>query len=119
MVVTTQHIDEAARCDRVIVLRRGEVVADAVPEALARDAGLGEELMIVVPVDQRERAAEAVASIGPAQKLAGGIVVSTPDASTAAADAARLLADARVDVLELDTQVPALDEVFRAIVEDD
>lgn len=117
MVVTTQHIDEAARCDRVIVLREGEVVADAVPSELARSSGLEEELLIAVAPADRDRTAAIVGDLGSARATAEGIVVTLADASQAAPEAAGLLADAGIEVLELDTRVPGLDEVFRAIVE--
>ena len=117
MVVTTQHIDEAARCDRVIVLRHGEVVADAVPSDLARESGLGEELVIITPAAQAEEAAELVSSLGEVRVTSEGLVATTDDASRAAAETASVLNEAGIEVLELDTRVPGLDEVFRAIVE--
>lgn len=117
MVVTTQHIDEAARCDRVIVLRQGEVVADAVPTDLARDSGLDEELVLALSEADAERAAELVAPLGQVQVTPTGLVVTTEDAAQSAATAARVLSDAGIELHELDTRVPGLDEVFRAIVE--
>ena len=120
MVVTTQHIDEASRCDRVVVLREGQAVADAEPSTLAREAGLLEELVVSIEPAERSRAISLITpGVGVAKKTANGFTVETPNASVSAGEVAGLLADAGIDVVEMDTKVPDLDAVFRALVEDD
>ncbi len=120
MVVTTQHIEEAARCDRVIVLRAGRVIVDTAPALLAKAAGLPEQVRIVVAetdvelsVDKLQRhLSDAVHSSD------AGITIEAVDAATVAAVATRTLRKAGIAVESIDTIAPGLDAVFRAIVED-
>jgi len=118
MVVTTQHIDEASRCDRVIVLREGRAVADAEPSTLAREAGLDEELIVSIDSDERARAMALIGpDVGVATITSDGFVVATTNASVTAGAVAGLLAAADIEVIEMDTRVPDLDAVFRSLVE--
>lgn len=120
MVVTTQHIDEASRCDRVVVLREGRSVADAEPSKLASEAGLLERVVVKIDPSQRARAlAHMTPAVGDAKATPDGFTIATPNASVTAGDVAGRLAEANIDVLEMDTEVPDLDAVFRSLVEDD
>ena len=118
MLVTTQHIDEAAKCDRVIVLREGAVLVDAVPHDLARESGLEEQVVVEAAPGNEELCLRVLDGLGASVTNVDErtFVFPAPDAATAAAGAAEALFDARVDVLSIDTETPGLDEVFRALV---
>ncbi|NNF55790.1 MAG: ABC transporter ATP-binding protein [Acidimicrobiales bacterium] len=122
MLVTTQHIDEASRCDRVVVLRNGRVVADEAPQRLADSAGLGETVNLDLPPEQRDRGLRILIEHLPKTttiQRSGEttIQMGSADAAATAAHAADLMSEASLTILALDTEVPSLDEVFRAIVE--
>ncbi len=55
IVITTQHVNEAAHCDIVVVLDKGRVVAVGTPDELRRRAFGGDVLMVVLGavVDER------------------------------------------------------------------
>lgn len=118
MVVTTQHIDEASRCDRVIVLRNGAVITDARPRDLLTESGLSERLVIRVAAADLERSRAVLQNRGlaPAQRR-NELVVATNNAAQEAASVAELLSSNNVTVHSLDTEVPGLDEIFRSLVE--
>ncbi len=121
LVVTTQHIDEAARCDRVLILQSGSVVADEAPHQLIQDSGLSESAEIEVAPHDREKAIAAIrAGSFPLDAVyAHGettIRIDSADAGAAAALAADVLAEAAIELLAVDTFTPSLDEVFRSIV---
>lgn len=120
MVVTTQHIEEAARCDRVIVLRNGCIIVDTDPASLAREAGLDEQVVVVVAESDREVSRNLLdehladpVSVG----TDGAIIIQAGDAAATAAEATRALGEAGIDVASVDTVAPGLDAVFRTIVE--
>lgn len=118
MVVTTQHIDEASRCDRVIVLRNGVVITDARPRDLLTESGLTERLVIRVAAADLERSRAVLQNRGlaPTQRR-NELIVATTDAAQEAASVAELLSSNNVSVHSLDTEVPGLDEIFRSLVE--
>ncbi len=122
MLVTTQHIDEASRCDRVVILRNGRVVADDAPQRLADASGLDETVEIDLPPEQRRAGLRVLIEHLPKSttiQRSGEttIRIGSPDAASTAAHAAELIAAAGLTVLAMNTEVPSLDEVFRAIVE--
>ncbi len=118
MVVTTQHIDEAARCNRVIVLRKGSIIADAKPADLRTESGLAERLVVRVDAIDLDRAREVLRQSGlvTAQRRQK-LIVETENAAEEAASVAELLASNGVTVTSLDTDAPGLDEIFRTLVE--
>lgn len=119
MVVTTQHVDEAARCDRVLVLRHGEVIADARPADLITESGLTERITIDVGVDRRVDALRVLRRrFGTdVHHLGDLVIVDAEDAADRAADAAEILSSSSIPVDRLDTIVPDLNQIFRSIVE--
>lgn len=120
MLVTTQHIDEAAKCDRVIVLREGAVLVDATPRDLARESGLDERVIVEAAPGHEDACARVLDRLGGSITSLGDrtFAFAAPDAPTSAAAAAEALVEARVDVLSIETEAPGLDEVFRALVEE-
>jgi ABC-2 type transport system ATP-binding protein len=60
LVVSSHVMDEAGRCDRLILLRDGRLIADTTPAQLRADAGthdLEEAFLRVVRAQQQEVAA--------------------------------------------------------------
>lgn len=120
MVVTTQHIDEAARCDRVIVLREGEIAVDSGPDDLLTHAGLREQVVVVVEPADVDPAFRIIArTVGATPTIDGrGITVEADHAASVAAAIAGQLADRDVQPISIDTVVPDLDSAFIRIVDD-
>ncbi len=119
VVVTTQHVDEAAHCDVVVVLDEGHVVAVGPPDALRREAIGGDAVILrfAEPVDARtvgeleRRGCRSVDRIDPVQVR---IVVEQ-----ASSDVPRLLRELESIgiVVEESADVPVdWDEVFIALV---
>lgn len=120
LVVTTQHIEEAARCDRVIVLRAGHVIVDTDPSSLAKTSGLSEQVTIVVHLGDHDASLEVLQRhVTDSVRSSGdAIIIDAIDAATVAAVATRALRDADITIESVDTVAPGLDAVFRAIVEE-
>ena len=108
-IVATHLMDEAARCDRVVILDAGRVVADDTPTALT--AALGADALWLDTDDADVLAATLTAEGVPAQAIDGRVLVRTPDARKRVA-----ALYARPDVRGVSIQPPTLDDVFAARV---
>ena len=108
-IVATHLMDEAARCDRVVILDAGRVVADDTPTALT--AALGADALWLDTDDTDVLAATLTAEGVPAQAIDGRVLVRTPDARERVA-----ALYARSDVRGVSIQPPTLDDVFAARV---
>lgn len=119
MVVTTQHIDEAARCDRVLVLRTGAIIADTTPSQLTAESGLREHIVIELVDNNAQLAIDALKRRGLSAEFRAGhsLVVEARDSADTAGTIVSILADEDVVIDTVDTAVPGLDDVFRALVE--
>ena len=119
MVVTTQHIDEAARCDRVLVLRTGAIIADTTPSQLTAESGLREHIVIELVDNNAQLAIDALKRRGLSAEFRAGhsLVVEARDSADTAGTIVSILADEDVVIDAVDTAVPGLDDVFRALVE--
>lgn len=121
MLVTTQHIDEAARCDRVLVLRHGIVIADTTPAKLTYESGLREEIIIELHESDVIRAVEELRRQGirsaEARSPTSLVVMTASDSADKAGSVVSVLADASIPIDSVETVVPGLDDVFRALVE--
>ena len=62
ILVTTHYMDEAENCDRIVLMRNGEKIAEGNPEDIKRMALGGE--VIKLKVDDRERAFRVLSSEG-------------------------------------------------------
>jgi ABC-2 type transport system ATP-binding protein len=121
MVVTTQHVAEAAYCDLVALLSEGELIALGGPDELRREAFGGD----LVDVDF-----ESTPGWADIQKMAGAIEATTTtalgprsvrytveDASVAIPVLAEAAEAADVTVAGTDRHIPDLDEVFVRLVD--
>jgi ABC-2 type transport system ATP-binding protein len=89
VVLSTSYLDEAARCDRLVYLDDGRVVASGTPEALR--AGMEVELYRVWGADARAiaRAARALPWVGAVRGGGGYARVEAPAARSPGESAAR------------------------------
>ena len=118
LIVTTQHIAEAARCDRVLILREGVIIADAVPSALATEAALEQKLIIdIIDADLARAATKLVGEGFDVDLDKDSLVIATDDAAATTPRVAECLSGLGYQVDSVDVVVPGLDEVFRALVE--
>ncbi|WP_435177206.1 ATP-binding cassette domain-containing protein [Halorussus sp. AFM4] len=106
-----------AVCDRVGILRDGELAAVDTVEGLRRTVGAGAELHLRVAGDV-DVAVTDVAGVESAALADGVLRVECADARAKARVVARLV-DAGVDVLDVDSAEPSLEDVFAAYTTDD
>lgn len=108
-LVATHLMDEAERCDRVVILDAGQVVADGTPAALA--AQLGTDALWLDGDDPETLAAALRAEGTDAQPVGDRVLVRADDARQRVA----ALYD-RSDVRGVSIQPPTLADVFAAAV---
>jgi len=113
ILLTTHYLDEAQRlCDRVAIIRRGEIVALDSPQALL--AGLGEQILEVRVSGDAGHALAALRGrgIGGDDAFSVGARLTVPLHESALADVLAALEDARFGVSEIATRTPSLDDVY-------
>jgi ABC-2 type transport system ATP-binding protein len=113
ILLTTHYLDEAQRlCDRVAIIRLGEIVALDSPQALL--AGLGEEILeLRVSGDAEEALAELrTHGLGSGDAFAIGARLTVPLHGSAPAEVLAALEEARFGVSEIATRTPSLDDVY-------
>jgi ABC-2 type transport system ATP-binding protein len=119
LIVTTQHVNEAAHCDVVVVLDEGRVVAVGTPDELRRTAMGGEVaiLRFAQPVDDRVLTALGRNGSRSASRIdERGVRVVVEQASTDLPELLRELDELGIDVEE-SAEVPVdWDEVFIALI---
>ena len=109
-LVATHDMAEAERCDRVVILDRGRVVADGTPHALT--SALGTDALWLDTPDP-DALAEALAETGDDARAVGGRVLVRSD------DARQRVAQlyGRPDVAGVTIQPPTMADVFASVVE--
>ncbi|MDO4610071.1 ATP-binding cassette domain-containing protein [Corynebacterium sp.] len=127
VLLTTQYLEEAdLLADRIVMLRRGRVVAEGTPAELKRQAGSAVIGITLEDPADRARALEAVGASGDAGRAgepdaAGGsaeLTVPAPRGIADVAEVARALEDVGVPVHDLGLRRPTLDEVFLQLTGD-
>lgn len=58
LIVSSHVMDEATRCDRLLLMRDGRIIADTTPAALLRDTGTTEPEAAFLALIERDRAGE-------------------------------------------------------------
>jgi ABC-2 type transport system ATP-binding protein len=118
--VTTQHLDESERCDRIALLQGGSLVALGAPEELRAHALGGHALDIRAPNlgwDDAD-ALRALPCVRGVSSTAMGVVrVVVDDLPTATPQVAACLTERGVDVEQIAANDPSFDDVFIALVD--
>jgi ABC-2 type transport system ATP-binding protein len=118
VLLTTHYLEEAEKlCDRVIVLRHGEVVADASPQDLLAQSGGTRTLFIALggqfdPAPLLQAAAKSIGTDGDSFRYAAS------DARSAILALAELLRNKDVRLLDLHTEGPNLENVYHTLMGD-
>lgn len=120
LVVTTQYVGEASRCDEIVLLSDGAVAAHGAPEDLRR-AAFGGEIVDVRfdPVPGREvvsRIAERLGAVSFRGVGIGEVEFVVDDAGRATADLSETAGELGASVVEVERRVPEFDEVFVRVV---
>jgi ABC-2 type transport system ATP-binding protein len=111
VVLTTQYLEEADRtADEIAVLDHGRLAARGTPAELKRLVG-GKVVTANLPTSQLESLTRRPDEVRPVTATTSRVLYSAPDADTAAAAVARLLADGVV-LDDVDITSPTLDDVF-------
>lgn len=106
-IVSTHHMDEASRCDRLVLMAAGRVVAEGTLDRI-----IGRERTVVVHAEEWTKVLEAVGSAG----LSAALVGTTVRVHGAAPEAVHaVLERAGIDAA-LELVAPTLDEVFAGLV---
>jgi ABC-2 type transport system ATP-binding protein len=120
LIVTTQHVSEAAYCDAIVLLDRGRIVEQGAPEALRARAFNGELVDVtfqdrpswsVVEAIQQGIAASEVRPIGPRS-----VRLTVEDAGSAIPRIAELAGEHGAAVSEVERFLPEFDDVFVRLV---
>lgn len=118
-VLTTHYIEEAEElCDRVVMIRRGEIVADGTPFELLRMAR--GRSTIWVAVDGELDAAPLIAAGAEPQEHAGEhLKFTTADPNAAVLALGDLLRSQRLTLVDLRLKRPTLEDVYLDLMTED
>ncbi|MDT5081037.1 MAG: type transport system ATP-binding protein [Mycobacterium sp.] len=115
VLLTTQYLEEAdALSDSIVVIDRGQVIADGTAEELKRR--VGGSYCQVTPVNLADvaRIADALAGIDGLEtdRDGGTVSVPAPDGVATLSEVFRRVGDLGVDLTDISLRKPSLDEVF-------
>jgi len=115
VIVSTAYLDEAERCDRVVMMHEGRTLALDRPETL--QASL-EGAMLSLRTDHPRRARDLLRDAPQVQSatLFGDVVHALVPRGAGDASARRALADGGIDLLEVEEVEPSLEDVFIHLV---
>lgn len=121
LIVTTQYVGEAAYCDYVAVLAKGELLFFETPEDLRR-AAFGGELIDVVfgerPSSEHLESLQSAASAKNVERVDDRLIrMVVEDAGTAGPSVTQWSHDNGVEILETEAHVPPFDDVFVELVD--
>ncbi|MET1124559.1 MAG: ABC transporter ATP-binding protein [Archaeoglobaceae archaeon] len=112
ILVTTHYMDEAERCERLVLIRNGEKIAEGKPEEIKRRAGADR---VVLEVDNARRAAEILSDYRTSTN--GRVVVEVDDAAAEVPRIIEMLSRAGVKVLRAEVRRCTLEEAFMRFME--
>lgn len=116
VLFTTHYLDEAEElCDRVAIIDRGQIVASGPPRELAARSSRRQGVVLTTsrPLDPASLAAlPALSDLVPAPAGGTSVRFQTSDAVATLGALTRLLAEARVDVLEFQLRRASLEDIF-------
>ncbi len=112
ILVTTHYMDEAERCERLVLIRNGVKIAEGKPEEIKRRAG-GDR--VVLEVEDIRGAAEALS--GYKTSVNGKVVVEVEDATAEAPRVIEKLSRAGIKVFRAEIRRCTLEEAFMRLME--
>ncbi|MGD0659147.1 MAG: ABC transporter ATP-binding protein [Syntrophorhabdales bacterium] len=114
--VTTHYMEEADYCDRLALIYRGKIIAEATPMELRREYMKRD--ILEVEVDRVGDAMEVLLKEGIENAIFGSALHATvDDARIAAPEIRRTLESAGVSVKRVEKIVPSLEDVFVTLIE--
>ncbi len=116
--VTTPYMDEAERCHRVALMRRGEIIASDTPTALKRMIqGVAVDL-IARPQTRAVAQLRAMPEVAQVQVFGERLHLLLRDGDDLVDELPSRLAASGVKVLNVKTTLPSLEDVFIAAIQD-
>jgi ABC-2 type transport system ATP-binding protein len=114
--VTTHYMEEADYCDRLALIYRGQIIAEATPMEL-RHKYMKRDIL-EIDVDRSAEAMEVLLKAGIENAIFGSGLHATVDrADTAAAQIRSLLESADMTVGKIERITPSLEDVFVTLIE--
>lgn len=114
--VTTHYMEEADYCDRLALIYRGKIIADATPMEL-RQRYMNRDIL-EIEVDHVARAMETLLRAGIENAIFGSALHATVErAEDAAPEIRRLLESAGLQVRKVEKILPSLEDVFVTLIE--
>jgi ABC-2 type transport system ATP-binding protein len=108
MFVTTHHVDEAERCDRIAIIDEGRIVAIDTPDALK--ASIGADTVTLTTADDDRAAAQLAERLHvEIERRQDQLVLSVPDGEEFVP---KIFAAVDVGVRSVNVHRPSLDDVF-------
>ena len=112
LFLTTHYLEEAEPCDRVMIVDRGQVIAQGTPEELKRDLGGRESIELVMSDPDPRLLADIARRTGTEpRRTATGVIVAVDSAEAILPLLLPLIGD-RLESLSV--RKPTLDDVFVA-----
>jgi ABC-2 type transport system ATP-binding protein len=112
LFLTTHYLEEAEPCDRVMIVDRGQVIAQGTPDRLKRDLGGRESIELAMSDPDPRLLAEVARRTGAEpRRTATGVIVAVDSAEAVLPLLLPLIGD-RLESLSV--RRPTLDDVFVA-----
>ncbi|HEY5333700.1 MAG TPA: ATP-binding cassette domain-containing protein [Solirubrobacterales bacterium] len=112
LFLTTHYLEEAEPCDRVMIVDRGQVIAQGTPDELKRDLGGSESIELVMSDPDPRLLAELARRTGSEpRRTATGVILSVDSAEAVLPLLLPLLGER---LQSLSVRRPTLDDVFVA-----
>jgi ABC-2 type transport system ATP-binding protein len=116
--VSTPYMDEAERCHRVALLRRGQIIANDAPSALKQTLKGTAVEMTARPQARAVARLREMSNVTQVQVFGDRLHLLLRDGGGAADDLSAQLTAHEVTVTGLQTTTPSLEDVFIAAIED-